>query len=199
VDETVAIPGVDYVTLIGSDMVMEGKLTARWLIDKTGAKAKIVEFEGTIGSSAAVGRKKGFDDEIAQHADMQILTSQSADFDVKAAYELALQLLPKYSTADWIFSHNDGMSFGIIQALQKLNRVPGQDIGIVSIDGTKQGAQDVVDGLIAEITECNPKFGPIVFDTIEKYARGEPVPTALMNTDRTFDSTNIASYMPEAF
>lgn len=200
VDNTVAIPGVDYVTLIGSDMVTEGVLTAAWLIDKTGGKAKIIEFEGTIGSSAALGRKKGFDAEIAKHSPgMEILTSQSADFDVKTGYDLALQLLPKYPTVDWIFSHNDGMSFGIIQAMQELRKVPGQDIGIVSIDGTRQGAQYVADGLIAEITECNPKFGPLVFDTIEKYARGEAIPTSLMNTDRTFDSTNIASYLPEAF
>jgi len=199
VDNTVAIPGVDYVTLIGSDMVTEGALTAQWLINKTAGKAKIVEFEGTIGSSAAVGRKKGFDLEIAKQPGMQILVSQSADFDVKTGHDVALQLLPKYPTADWIFSHNDGMSFGIIQALQEMGKTSGKDIGIVSIDGTKQGAQDVADGLIAEITECNPKFGPILFDTIEKYSRGEAIAASLMNTDRTFDSTNIASYLPEAF
>jgi ribose transport system substrate-binding protein len=200
VDTTVAIPGIDYVTLIGSDMVTEGTLTAQWLINKTGGSAKIVEFEGTIGSSAALGRKKGFDAEIAkQQPGMQILVSQSADFDVKTGYDVALQLLPKYPTADWIFSHNDGMSFGIIQAMQELGKVPGKDIGIVSIDGTRQGAEDVADGLIAEITECNPNFGPIVFDTVEKYALGETIPTSLMNTDRTFDATNIASYLPEAF
>jgi galactofuranose transport system substrate-binding protein len=199
VDNTVAIPGVDYVTLIGSDMVKEGQLTAQWLIAKTGGNAKIIEFEGTIGSSAAVGRKQGFDSEIAKQPGMQIVVSESADFDVKTGHDVALQLLPKYPAADWIFSHNDGMSFGIIQAMQELGMTPGKDKSIVSIDGTKQGAQDVADGLIAEITECNPKFGPIVFDTIEKYSQGQAIPTSMMNTDRTFDATNIASYLPEAF
>jgi len=199
VDTTVAIPGTDYVTYIGSDMEKEGTLTAQWLATKTNGTAKIVEIEGTIGSSAAVGRKRGFDNEIAKHPGMQILTSQSADFDVAAGKALAAKLIPMYPTADWIFSHNDGMSFGIIQAMKDLNKVPGQDISIVSIDGTKDGAQDVKDGLIAEITECNPKFGPVVFDTIEKYAQGMQVPTTLMNTDRVFDSTNIDAYLPEAF
>jgi len=199
VDNTVAIPGTDYVTYIGSDMEKEGTLTAQWLVNKTGGTAKIVEIEGTIGSSAAVGRKRGFDNEIAKHAGMQILTSQSADFDVAAGKALALNLIPKYPTADWIFSHNDGMSFGIIQAMQQLGKTPGQDLSIVSIDGTMGGAQDVKDGLIAEITECNPKFGPVVFDTIEMYAAGQTVPTTLMNTDRVFDSTNIDAYLPEAF
>lgn len=199
VDTTIAIPGDDYVAYLGSDMEMEGTLTAQWLVEKTGGNAKIVEFEGTVGSSAAVLRKKGFDEEIAKHPGMSILASQSADFDVQKGHDLAVTLLPQYPEADWIFSHNDGMSFGIIDALQEAGKTPGKDISIVSIDGTKQGAQYVADGLIAEITECNPKFGPIVFDTIEKYASGETVPTEIMNTDRVFDSTNIAEYLPEAF
>jgi ABC-type sugar transport system substrate-binding protein len=33
VDDTVAIPGVDYVTLVGSDMVNEGLQTAQWLVN----------------------------------------------------------------------------------------------------------------------------------------------------------------------
>jgi len=199
VDNTVAIPGVDYVTLVGSDMVKEGLQTAQWLIEKTGGKAKIIEFEGTIGSGAAVGRKQGFDSEIAKNPGMQIVASQSADFDVKTGHDVALKLLPQYPTADWIFSHNDGMSFGIIQALQELGKTPGKDIQIVSIDGTSQGAQDLAAGQIAEITQCNPHHGPMLFDMIEKYAQGQTVPTAIMDTDLVIDSTNIASYLPQAF
>jgi len=199
VDTAIAIPGVDYVTLVGSDMVTEGQLTAQWLITKTGGQAKIVEFEGTVGSGAAVGRKQGFDSEIAKNPGMQSLTSQSADFDVTKGHDLAAQLLPQYPDADWIFSHNDGMSFGIIQALQEMGKTPGKDIQIVSIDGTKQGAEDLAAGLIAEITQCNPDHGPMLFDTIEKYAQGESIPTSIMDTDMVIDSTNIDAYLPLAF
>ncbi len=199
VDTSVAIPGLDYVTYVGSDMVKEGQMTADWLINATGGQAKIIEFEGTIGSSAAVGRKQGFDGEIAKQPGMAILASQSADFDVQTGHDLALQLLPQYPSANVIFSQNDGMSFGIIQAMQELGMTPGKDKMIVSIDGTKQGAQDIVDGSIAEITECNPNFGPLLFDEIEKYAQGQQVPTELMNVDQTIDATNVAAYMPQAF
>jgi len=199
VDPTVAIPGVDYVTLVGSDMEKEGQLTAQWLVTKTGGTAKIIEFEGTVGSGAAVGRKKGFDEEIAKHPGMQILASQSADFDVTKGHDLAVTLLPQYPDANWIFSHNDGMSFGIIKALQEAGKTPGKDIKIVSIDGTKEGAQDVAAGLIDEITQCNPHHGPMLFDMIENYAEGQTVPTAIMDTDMVIDSTNIADYIPQAF
>jgi len=83
--------------------------------------------------------------------------------------------------------------------LQELGKVPGQDITIVSIDGTKQGTEDIITGQIAEITECNPKFGPLVFDTMLKYAQGAPVDLVIKNVDRVFDATDAADYLPEAF
>ena len=95
VDTTVAIPGHDFVTYIGSNMVKEGQMSAQWLIAKTGGQAKILEFEGTTGSSAAVGRKQGFDETIATQPGMTILASQDGDFDTQTAYNLALQLLPQ--------------------------------------------------------------------------------------------------------
>jgi len=199
VDTAIAIPGEDYVTLVGSDMYKEGQQTAQWLVTKTGGKAKILEFEGTVGSGAAVDRKRGFDEEIAKNSGMTILHSESADFDVQKGHDLAVTMIPKYPEADWIFSHNDGMSFGIIKALQEMGKTPGKDIQIVSIDGTKDGADDLKAGLIAEITQCNPNHGPMVFDTIEKYAKGETIPTSIMDNDMVIDSTNIDTYLPLAF
>ena len=144
-------------------------------------------------------RKKGFDSDVASYAGMAILVSQSGDFNTQMGHDLTLQLVPAYPSANVIYAHNDAMGDGVVQALQELGKVPGQDMMIVSIDGTKQGTQDIINGQIAEITECNPKFGPILFDTIEAYARGEQIPTVIKNVDRVFDSTNAAAYLPEAY
>ena len=199
VNTTIAIPGVDYVSYLGSDFRKEGELTADWLIAKTGGQARIIELEGTIGSSPGVQRKQGFDARIADQAGMSLLVSQSGDFDQQKGHDLTLQLVPQFPSANVIYSHNDAMSFGVIAALQELGTVPGQDITIVSIDGTKEGTEDVIGGTIAEITECNPKFGPIAFDTMLSYARGDVVPQVVKNVDRVFDATNAADYLPEAF
>ena len=67
VDQSLAKPGEDYVTFIGSDFVEEGKRVAEWLIKTVNGKAKIIELEGTLGCSPANDRKKGFDDYIKNH------------------------------------------------------------------------------------------------------------------------------------
>jgi ABC-type sugar transport system substrate-binding protein len=91
------------------------------------------------------------------------------------------------------------MSFGVITALEELGLVPGEDILIVSIDGTRKATEYVIDGKIGVVVECNPKFGPVAFDTMLAYANGENVPLRINNVDRVFDSTNAADYLPEAY
>ena len=199
VDPTIAVPGTDYVSYLGSDFRKEGEKAADWLIAATKGEAKIIELEGTVGSSPGVLRKQGFDERIKSEAGMEILVSESADFNEVKGYEATLRLMKQYPSANVIYSHNDAMSFGVITALEELGKVPGSDVMIVSIDGTKEATQNVIDGKIACVVECNPKFGPIAFDTMLSYARGEKVPLRVDNVDRTFDAENAADYLPEAF
>ena len=161
VDTNVAIPGVDYVSYIGSDFRKEGELTADWLIAKTGGQAKIIELEGTVGSSPGVQRKQGFDTRIAAQSGMSILASQSGDFNETMGYSLTKTLVPaatrpptsstRTTTRCRLASSRPSRSWA---------RLPGTDIMVVSIDGTRKGTQYIIDGKIAAITECNPKFGP---------------------------------------
>ena len=199
VDTSIARPGEDYVSYLASDFRKEGELAAEWLIDATNGEANIIELEGTVGSSPGVQRKQGFDALVEKEAGMTILASESADFNEEKGYAATLRLMEENPTANVIYSHNDAMSFGVITALEELGKVPGEDVLIVSIDGTKEATQDILDGKIGVVVECNPKFGPIAFDTMLDYANGKDVPLRISNVDRVFDITNAAEYLPEAY
>jgi ribose transport system substrate-binding protein len=199
VDHTIASPGKDYVTMIGSDFVEEGRLAAEWLAKATNQKAVIIELEGTVGSSPAIDRKKGFDDAIKAYPDMQIVASQTGDFARDKGCEVAETLLQAHPDVTAIYAHNDEMAMGAIAALEAAGKVPGQDVIIVSIDGTKDAAQAILDGKLGATVECNPKFGPKAFETMLKYANGETFPEKIVNPDRFFDITNAADYLPEAY
>jgi ribose transport system substrate-binding protein len=199
VDTSIARPGEDYVSYLASDFRKEGELAAEWLIEATSGEANIIELEGTVGSSPGVQRRQGFDELVANESGMTILASESGDFNEEKGYELTLSLMKANPTADVIYSHNDAMSFGVITALKELGKVPGEDVLIVSIDGTKQATQEILDGRIGVVVECNPKFGPIAFDTMLDYANGKDVPLRISNVDRVFDINNAADYLPEAY
>src|SRR5882724_11644575 len=57
VDQSLARAGQDYVTFIGSDFIQEGQRAAEWLAKNANGRSKIIEIEGTTGSSPANDRK----------------------------------------------------------------------------------------------------------------------------------------------
>ena len=73
VDPTEAKAGRDYVAFIGSDFVKEGQMCGELFAKAVGNKAKIIELQGSTGSSPANDRMKGFRDAIAKYPDMVII------------------------------------------------------------------------------------------------------------------------------
>ncbi len=199
VDQTIAKPGQDYVTFIGSDFIDEGKRAAEWLVKATGGKAKIIQLEGTVGSTPANDRKKGFEDQIKSEAGMQIVASQSGDFARDKGRQVMETLLQANPDINAVYAHNDEMAMGAIAALEAAGKKPGQDVIIVSIDGTRDALQAIIDGKLGATVECNPRFGPKAFDTLEAYANGEQIGEKIINQDKFFDASNAKDEIGNAY
>src|SRR3954471_15274979 len=182
VDQSLAKAGKDYVTFIGSDFVDEGKRAAEALAKAVDGKAKIIQLEGTTGSSPANDRRKGFEDYIKSHSGMKIVASQSGDFARDKGRQVAETLLQAHPDATAIYAHNDEMAIGAIAAVEAAGKKPGKDIIIVSVDGTRDALQAIVDGKMLATVECNPKFGPKAFETLARYAKGEKIEPWVINT-----------------
>ena len=187
-----------YTAFIGSDFYEEGRMAADWLAKNAGDRTKIVELQGEPGSAAANERRKAFGDAIAKHPKFRIIDSQSGNFRRAEGKQVMEALLKKHGrNIEILYSHNDDMALGAIQAIEEAGLKPGTDIIIVSIDAIKEAIQAVVDGKINCTVECNPLFGPKVFDAIEKIVRGESVEKEMYNQDELFDRTNAAAALPQ--
>jgi ribose transport system substrate-binding protein len=199
VDKDLAKPGRDYVAFIGSDFVDEGQRMADWLIKNANGKSKIIELEGTTGSSPANDRKKGFDEAIKKASGFEIVASQSGDFARDKGRQVAEALLQAHPDADIIYAHNDEMAMGAIAALEAAGKVPGKDVIVLSIDGGKEAVQAVVEGKINAVVECNPRFGPKAFETMLRYAKGETIEPWVKNIDKFYDSSNAEAELANAY
>jgi ABC-type sugar transport system substrate-binding protein len=186
-----------YACFLGSDFSEEGRMAAEWLAKKTGGKGRIVELQGTPGSAPANDRRKAFAEGIAKYPDLKIIDSQSGDFRRTGGKEVMEAFLKKHGKdIDVVYAHNDDMALGAVQAIEEAGLRPGKDIIIVSIDAIREGVQAVVDGKINCVVECNPLFGPKVYDTVAKVLAGEKVPRKAFNKDELFDATNAAAVLP---
>jgi ribose transport system substrate-binding protein len=193
-------PGEDYVTLLVSNEKEEGRRAAEWLATQTKGTASIVELAGTPGASAADDRAAGFREGIAAFPNMKIIASQTGNFS-RATGQGVMQNIAqsqgKKITA--VFAHNDEMAIGAIEALKAAGLKPGSDVTIVSVDGERAGLEAIDRGELGATVECNPRFGPLAFDTIEKFRKGEAIPPKIVVPDRFFDKSNAKQSIAGAY
>jgi ribose transport system substrate-binding protein len=192
--------GSDYVTFIGSNFVEEGRRAGEWLAKQTGGKAGIVELLGSAGASVANDRHDGFAEAIKNHPDMKIIASQDGNFNRAQGQRVMENLIQAHGRAiTVVYAHNDEMALGAIQALKSANMNPGKDVIVLSVDGQKSALEAITRGEMNATVECNPRFGPVAFDTLEKFLRGEKVDAKIIVPDRFFDSANAAQFVGEAY
>ncbi|WP_022951085.1 ABC transporter substrate-binding protein [Leucothrix mucor] len=200
VDPKNAVAGKDFVAFLGSDFIQQGGIAGQWLVDNfKGDKAVIIELEGTTGSSPANDRKKGFDDVIAKHDNMTIVASQSGDFARDTGRQVMETLLQAHPDVNVVYAHNDEMAIGAIQALEIAGRKPGKDVMIVSVDGTRDALQAIIDGKMGVTVESSPFFGPLACDVMKRYAAGETIEPWVQVKDRVFTSANAKDHIAEAY
>jgi ribose transport system substrate-binding protein len=200
VDPNVAVAGRDYVAFLGSDFVDQGRRVAEWTLENfDDEQGIIVQLEGTTGSSPANDRKKGFDDVMAQHENMTIVASQSGDFARDLGRQVMETLLQAHPDVNIVYAHNDEMAIGAIQALELAGRTPGDDVLVVSIDGTRDALQAIIDGKMGVTVESSPFFGPLACEVMQRYAAGEAIEPWVQVQDRIFTAENAADHIDEAY
>ncbi|HWG85845.1 MAG TPA: ABC transporter substrate-binding protein [Deinococcales bacterium] len=199
IDQSLAKAGTDYVTFIGSDFIEEGRRVGEWLAKETKGSAKIIQLEGTTGSSPANDRKTGFDSVIKKYPNMKMLASQTGDFARDKGRQVMETLLQAHPDVNVVYAHNDEMAIGAIAALEAAGKKPGKDVLVLSIDGGYEAVKLVTEGKINYVVECNPKFGPKAFDTLVAYANGQKIPAKLINPDREFHKGNAAQLLNSTY
>lgn len=187
-----------FATFIGADFVEEGRRAAKWLVAKTGGKAKVAELVGTPGSAPAIDRKKGFEEVIASSPDVKIIKSQSGDFTRAKGKEVMEAFLkaPDAKEITALYAHNDDMALGAIQAMEEAGVKPGKDIVIVSIDGVRGAFEAMVAGKLNCTVECNPLIGPQLFDAVDAIKAGKQLPKRTVVQEGVFDETQAKEALP---
>ncbi len=174
---------------VGSDFYAEGRRAGDFLLRKTqGAPGpvRIVEISGTLDSTPMRQRALGFRNALAGDSRFAVVESVSGDFLRSKGKECMEAILSRLEGIDVLFSHNDAMTLGAIEAIEARGLEPGRDIVIVTVDG-EQGAVDLLkEGKINCVVECTPMLGDIIMELSGKLARGEAIPAVTYSEERVF-------------
>jgi ribose transport system substrate-binding protein len=191
--KTAGTMGTDYLTFLGSNFYFkQGEIDAQELAKATGGHAKVAEIQGAYGNSVELARTKGFAAGLKAYPGMTIVTEQTGNWFTTDAEKVMSQILLAHPDVNAVYAQADTMAFGVMTALRDAGKKPGE-VKIVSIDGTKQGVQDIVSGWIYADDETNPRFGPLAFHEIQNWFDGKPVPQHMVLTDHLYTPANAAA------
>lgn len=181
----------DFIGFIGSDFLGQAKIAADDLGEALGGKGQVAVLEGTSGNNVATDRTKGFNQELAaKYPGIDIVASQTANFDQATGQKVMEQILQGHSDITGVYAENDTMAIGAIQAIRAAGKTPGQDIKVVGIDGTQQAVEYVANGTMVSDIETNPRFGPLAFQALKDFYSGKGVPPNVIIKDHHFTADN---------
>ncbi|MEU5716308.1 ABC transporter substrate-binding protein [Streptomyces sp. NPDC020403] len=190
----------DYVAFLGSDFVEQGKRAADAMIKATGGKGKVAILLGASGNNVTTDRTKGFVDRIkAEAPGIEIVAQQTGEFARDKGQQVMEQLIQSKPDITAVYAENDEMGLGAVTALKAAGKKPGKDVKIVSVDGTRNAVQALVNGEYNAVIESNPRFGPLAFATAQKFYGGEEIPENVIITDRAYDDTNAKESLGGAY
>jgi len=213
-----------YAGFIGTDSLQQGRNAAEFLLKKFAPlessaenddpdihqtepypfdrPVRIVELSGTEGSSVAIKRGLGFREVLDRHhsvggvPEFEIIYSKSGDFMRSKGYELMHSILDKLNDIDVVFSHNDSMTLGAIDAMKERDIKPGTDIVIVTIDAEQAAINALERGEVNCVVECNPMQGPEILRLSALLAAGESIPRISYMAEEVFSEDDDLSHIP---
>jgi simple sugar transport system substrate-binding protein len=183
-----------YRSFLGSDFLEEGRKAGTWLSDRYASTAQqtisIVEIQGTEGSAPAIERLLGFGESIAQNPKLSIVATASGDFTREGGKAVMEEFLRTVPDIEVLYAHNDDMGLGAIEAIEEADKVPGQDIEIITVDAVREGMEALIEGKINYIVECNPLLGPQLMELATRIIAGQQVLHRVVTDETVFERSS---------
>lgn len=160
----------ELVSFIASNNVEGGKLAGEYILEKVGENAEVIQLEGIPGASSTRERGEGFTE--ATNGKINLLASQTANFDRAEGMTVMENLLQAHPDVKAVFCQNDEMALGASEAV----KASGKDVTIVGFDGNDDAIKAVEEGMISATVAQKPQeMGKLAIETALKYLKGEQV------------------------
>jgi len=176
-----------FVSFVGSDDVAVGYTAARALIDGLGGKGDIVVIEGSPGAPTARDRTVGLRRALDEQPAIRVLGSGTGAFQEQPARLAMARLLAQHPHIDGVWTGNDLMAFGVLDALAEA----GRSAQVVGINGLPGAIERIEQGtMLASVDFSAFNIAAIAARAALRHLDGEPVPSQIMIPAVLIDRTN---------
>lgn len=195
-----------YTSWVGSDFMAEGERAVHWLEEQLRAqgreqeKLRILHIQGTYGATAQLLRTRALMEAVEEHPNWEIVAQLPGEYTEAKSYELMRDFLKTGQEIDVIYSENDNMSFGAIQALEEAGIPCGGEgeIMVLSFDAVHRALELCREGKINLCVECNPLHGPRVAALLRQLEEGGTPAKQTFVDEHAFDITTLTDELIRA-
>lgn len=147
---------------------------AKAVAEKLGGKGKVIILEGIAGAQSAIDLKQGAVDTFGTYEGIEIVASQTANWNRAEAMQVTQNLLQAHPDVDAIFASNDEMAMGAVEAVDQAG-LTGKII-IAGLDANRDALEAIKEGKMT-ITCDKMGFdqGYVGVETAVKVLNNEPV------------------------
>ncbi len=167
---------------------------AEAVAERLGGKGKIIILEGKAGAQSAVDLKQGAVDTFAKYENIEIVASQTANWNRAEAMQVTQNLLQAHPDVDAIFASNDEMAMGAVEAVDQAG-LTGKII-IAGLDANRDALEAIKEGKMT-ITCDKRGFeqGYVGVETAVKVLNNETVDERIVIDTTIVDESNVDEFL----
>lgn len=190
--ETKAVP----TAFVGSRDEESARIGMDYIARRLNGAGGVLMLEGYMGQAAQIKRSAGAHDVLKEHAGLQLLAAQSAEWDRAKAVSLMENWLQSYGkNIRAVFAQNDEMAMGALLAIERAGRK--DDIIVVGVDAIRDALQAVREGrLAATVFQDGRGQGRGAIETALHLIRKEPFTQETFIPFQLVTKENVEEFMP---
>lgn len=183
-------------SFIASDNVAGGRQAATLLAELLGGTGKIAVLEGQPGASATRDRGAGFLEELRKHPGLEVVASQTANFDREDALDVMTNMVQAAPGIQAVYAHNDEMALGAAVALGSR---AGKDVKIIGFDGGGDALDAVKAGTLSGTIAQSPReLGRQAVLQALRAVQGQPLQPSVRVSVTTVTSKNVDEFVAKS-
>jgi ribose transport system substrate-binding protein len=153
-------------TFIGSDNFEGGRLAGEYLGRLLGGSGEVAVIEGLAGHETGDARKNGFLKGIGEYKGIQVVASQTGEWDQEKSYNVAQSILLAHPKVRGIFCANDRMAMGALSFVDKAGSTYKDQVKIVGFDASDDAREAIKAGrpLVASVAQFPSEMGRLAVE-----------------------------------
>jgi ribose transport system substrate-binding protein len=181
---------------VAMDEKQVGRDIAEWTAKKLGGKGKVALLMGPSGAPTFRNLGDGYAEVMAKHPGIQIVTKHDGPLTRERGVKQAEDALVAHSDLAAIYTANDDVALGAMQAVNAANR-KGKTL-VTGMNGVPPALRAVKEGNLAMTVELNPVlWGRLGVDVLASFLKGDKVQPRVFIKHVIIDSTNIDEKLPK--